>query len=157
MPDEPSNLETGHRVAAIIYGAMAGSVVLYAVAVEVVNATQAPFTGFAPHPMDPMVRYALWGVALFQAMLIGTVRRSLLTRSSSERGSSSVGKLITVAIVTAALAEIPVILGLVLFMVSGLRADFYALLALSLGLLATWFPRLDSWRQWVAEPPARGC
>ena len=64
--------------------------------------------------------------------------------------------ILLVVVAVAGLAEIPAILGLVLFMVSGLRADFYALLTLSLALLATWFPRLESWREWAAEPPARG-
>ena len=156
MRDETGHLETGRRVAAMIYGAMMGSVLLYAVAVEVVNFSQAPFSGFAASTMDPMVRYSLWGVALLQIILIGLVRRSLLAKSASAAPVASVAKLITVAIVTAALAEIPAILGLVLFMVSGLRADFYGLLTLSLALLATWFPRLESWREWAAEPPASG-
>ncbi len=158
MTDETSHLETGRRVAAMIYGAMMGSVLLYAVAVEVVNFSLAPFSGFAARTMDPMVRYSLWGVALLQIILIALVRRSLLAKSAGPASApvASVAKLITVAIVTAALAEIPAILGLVLFMVSGLRADFYGLLTLSLALLATWFPRLESWREWAAEPPASG-
>jgi hypothetical protein len=159
MTDETGHLETGRRVAAMIYGAMMGSVLLYAVAVEVVNLSQAPFSGFAGTALDPMVRYALWGVALVQVMLILVVRRTLLAKSTGPAAAAptaSIAKLITVAIVTAALAEIPAVLGLVLFMVSGLRADFYALLTLSLLLLATWFPRLESWREWAAEPPARG-
>ncbi len=156
MTDETGHLETGRRVAAMIYGAMMGSVLLYAVAVEVVNFSQAPFSGFAARTMDPMVRYSLWGVALLQIILIALVRRSLLAKSAGPSTAASVAKLITVAIVTAALAEIPAILGLVLFMVSGLRADFYGLLTLSLALLATWFPRLESWREWAAEPPASG-
>ena len=50
------------------------------------------------------------------------------------------------------LAEVPAILGLVLFMLFGLRGDFYVLLALSLALEAFFFPRLDGWRAWAAEP-----
>src|SRR5260370_4547414 len=141
MTDETGHLETGRGVAAMIYGAMMGSVLLYAVAVEVVNLSQAPFSGFAGTPLDPMVRYALWGVALVQVMLILVVRRSLLAKSPGPAPGASI------AIVTAALAEIPAVLGLVLFMVSGLRADFYALLTLSLLLLATWFPRLPCLRE----------
>jgi len=47
---------------------------------------------------------------------------------------------------------VPAILGLVLFMLFGLRGDFYVLLALSLALEAFFFPRLDGWRAWAAEP-----
>jgi hypothetical protein len=80
------------------------------------------------------------------------VRRALLTRARAEAVATQPGRLVTTAVITAALAETPAILGLVLFMVFGLRADFYALLALSLALQAVYFPRLDGWREWAAEP-----
>jgi hypothetical protein len=41
-------------------------------------------------------------------------------------------------------------------MLSGMRGDFYALFVLSLALQAVYFPRLEGWRQWAAEP-ALGC
>jgi len=72
----------------------------------------------------------------------------------SEGAAAQAGRLITSAVVTAALAEVPAILGLALFMLSGLRGDFYALLALSLALQAVYFPRLDGWREWTTEPAA---
>lgn len=145
-------IETAYRNAAIICGAMAASTVLYALVVAVISVSQAPFEGFAPSAQPSILRTALWTMALVEAALIGLVRRALLARSRSEGAAAQARRLITTAVVTAALAEVPAILGLVLFMLSGLRGDFYALLALSLALQAAYFPRLDGWREWVAEP-----
>jgi len=151
-----AGLETAYRNAAIICGAMAASTVLYALVVAVISAFQAPFWGFAPGAQPSILRSALWTTALVEAGLIGLVRRALLARSRSEGAAAQARRLITTAVVTAALAEVPAILGLVLFMLWGLSGDFYALCALSLALGAIYFPRLDGWRELAAEPAA-GC
>jgi len=152
MAKDSVGLETAYRIAAIICGAMAASTVLYALVVAVISVFQAPFEGFAPGAQPSILRTALWTLAIVEAGLIGLVRRALLARSRAEGAAAQARRLITTAVVTAALAEVPAILGLVLFMLSGLRGDFYALLALSLALQAVYFPRLDGWREWVAEP-----
>jgi F0F1-type ATP synthase membrane subunit c/vacuolar-type H+-ATPase subunit K len=152
MARDSVGLETAYRIAAIICGAMAASTVLYALVVAVISVSQAPFEGFAPSPQPSILRTALWTLALVEAGLIGLVRRALLARSRSEGAAAQGRRLITTAVVTAALAEVPAIFGLVLFMLAGLRGDFYALLALSLALQAVYFPRLDGWREWATEP-----
>jgi F0F1-type ATP synthase membrane subunit c/vacuolar-type H+-ATPase subunit K len=156
MAKDPFGLETAYRIAAIICGAMAASTVVYALVVAVISVLQAPFEGFAPSAQPSILRTALWTVALVDAGLIGLVRRALLARARSEGTAAQARRLITAAVVTAALSEVPAIFGLVLFMLSGLRGDFYALLAFSLALQVAYFPRLDGWREWTAEPAA-GC
>jgi hypothetical protein len=153
---DSAGLETAYRIAAIICGAMAASTVLYALVVVVISVSQAPFEGFAPRFQPSILRTALWTMAVVDAGLVGLVRRALVARSRSEDAGAQARRLISAAVATAALAEMPAILGLVLFMLSGLRGDFYALLALSLALQALYFPRLDGWRDWAAEP-ASGC
>jgi hypothetical protein len=150
-------LEAAYRNAVITCGAMAASTVFYAVVVAVISVSQAPFDGFAGEGFagglqPPGLRVALWAVAVFEAGLIGIVRRALLARSRAGGESAQARQLVRAAVVTSALAEVPAILGLVLFMLSGLRGDFYALLALSIALQALYFPRLDGWREWAAEP-----
>ena len=156
MARDSVGLETAYRIAVIICGAMAASTVLYALVVAVISVSQAPFEGFAPGFQPSILRTALWTYAVIDAGLIGLVRRALLARSRSEGTAGQARRLITTAVVTAAFAEVPAVLGLVLFMLSGLHGDFYALLALSLALQAIYFPRLDGWREWAAEPAA-GC
>jgi hypothetical protein len=150
-----AGLEAAYRNAAITCGAMAVSTLLYAVAVVVVSISQAPFEGFAGQ-MQSGVRLALWTSAVIVAGLIGIVRRRLLGRSPAGDQVAQARRLVSTSIIVAALAELPAVIGLVLFMLSALRADFYALFVFSLVLEAVYFPRLEGWRQWAAEP-ALGC
>jgi hypothetical protein len=154
-------LEAAYRNAAITCGAMVASTVLYAVVVAGISLTQAPFDGFAGEAfagrLEPSgLRVALWTGAVFEAGLIGILRRTLLARSRAGGVSAQARRLTRTAVITSALAEVPAILGLTLFMLSGLRGDFYALFALSIALQALYFPRLDGWRAWAAEL-APGC
>ena len=144
----PSGLEAAYRNAAITCGAMAASTLFYAAVVAVISISQAPFEGFATQSQVSTLRIALWTVAVLEAGLI-TVDE---WHERAEGAAAQAGRLITTAVITAALAEVPAILGLVLFMLFGLRGDFYVLLALSLALQAFFFPRLDGWRAWAAEP-----
>ena len=155
MATDSVGLEAAYRNAAIICGAMAASTMLYAVAVAIVSITQAPFEGFAGQ-MQPAGRGAFWAAAALVAGLIGIVRRTLLGRSPAGDEAAQARRLVSTSITIAALAEVPVILGLVLFMLSGMRGDFYILFALSLVLEAVYFPRLEGWREWATEP-ALGC
>ena len=147
-----SGLEAAYRNAAITCGAMAASTLFYAAVVAVISVSQAPFEGFAGQYQVSTLRIALWTVAVLEALLIAFARRALLTRARAEGAAGQAGRLLMTAVITAALAEVPAILGLVLFMLFGLRGDFYVLLALSLALEALYFPRLDGWRAWAAEP-----
>jgi F0F1-type ATP synthase membrane subunit c/vacuolar-type H+-ATPase subunit K len=156
-----NELATAHRNAAITCGAMAASTVLYAVVVAVISVTQAPFEGIAGEGfagrLEPSgLRVTLWTGAVLEAGLIGILRRTLLARSRSGGVSVQARQLVRTAVITSALAEVPAILGLALFMLSGLCGDFYALFALSIALQALYFPRLDGWREW-ADEPAPGC
>ena len=148
----PGGLEAAYRNAAIICGAMAASTLFYAGVVEIISVFQAPFEGFAGQSGESSLRVAIWTLAVLEAGVIGIVRRALLARARTEAAATQAGRLVTTAVITAALAEAPAILGLVLFMLFGLRADFYALLTLSLALQAVYFPRLDGWREWAARP-----
>ena len=155
MVGASASLEAAYRNAAITCGAMAASTLLYAVAAAVVSISQAPFEGFAGPAQPAGLRLALWTIAVVVAAVIGIVRKALLGRSPSGDQAAQARRLVSTSIVTAALAEVPAVLGLVLFMLSAMRTDFYALFVLSLVLQAVYFPRLEGWRQWATEPALR--
>jgi F0F1-type ATP synthase membrane subunit c/vacuolar-type H+-ATPase subunit K len=121
------------------------------VAAVIVSLSLAPFEGFVGQTMPTSLRIAIWTAAAAVAGLIGVVRRALLGRSPAGDTAGQARRLVSTSITIAALAEVPAILGLVLFMLSGLRGDFYVLFVLSLVLQAVYFPRLDGWRQWASE------
>ncbi len=156
MATDSVGLEAAHRNATIICGAMAAGTVLYALVVVAISLSQAPFEGLGGPAGPSFLRVALWTAAVAEAGLIGLARRALLARSRGEAAAAQARRLITTSVITAAFAEVPAILGLVLFMLWGLSGDFYALLALSLALQTIYFPRLDGWRERAAEP-AGGC
>ena len=155
MAGGSAGLETAYRNAAITCGAMLASTLLYPVAAAIVSLSLAPFEGFVGPVMPISLRIALWAGAAVVAGLIGVVRRALLG-SPAGNAAGQARRLVSTSITIAALAEVPAILGLVLFMLSGLRGDFSVLFVLSLVLQAVYFPRLDGWRQWASEP-ALGC
>lgn len=156
MPVGSGGLEGAYRNAAITCGAMLASTLLYPVAAAIVGLSLAPFEGFVGPAMPVGLRLTLWTAAAVVAGLIGIVRRALLGRSPAGDTAGQARRLVSTSITVAALAEVPAVLGLVIFMLSGLRGDFYVLFVLSLVLQAVYFPRLDGWRQWAAEP-ALGC
>ncbi|HZE35833.1 MAG TPA: hypothetical protein VE482_04985 [Candidatus Eisenbacteria bacterium] len=156
MAGGSAGLETAYRNAAITCGAMLASTLFYPVAAVIVSLSLAPFEGFVGPALSTGLRIALWTAAAVVAGLIGVVRRALLGRSPAGDAAGQARRLVSTSITIAALAEVPAILGLVLFMLSGLRGDFYVLFVLSLVLQAVHFPRLDGWRQWASEP-ALGC
>jgi hypothetical protein len=53
------------------------------------------------------------------------------------------------SMISAALCEVPVILGWVLFFLSGNVRDFYILLFISLVLFVLYFPRFSNWEEWI--------
>jgi hypothetical protein len=55
------------------------------------------------------------------------------------------------AILTMVLGEIPSILGLGLFLVTGSNVDFYVLLFASLLLVFMYFPRRTAWEEWSSK------
>jgi len=54
------------------------------------------------------------------------------------------------SIITFAFCEVPAVLGLVLFLIGGLRTDFYILLAISLGVKFANFPKYAEWENWAS-------
>ncbi|MCX6565278.1 MAG: hypothetical protein NTW38_02455, partial [Candidatus Aminicenantes bacterium] len=58
------------------------------------------------------------------------------------------------ALIDLVLAEIPAILGLVLFLIAGYNWDFYILLFVSLFLLFMYLPRLKNWEDILQNRPS---
>ena len=102
-------------------------------------------------PEIQILRYILYGPALFQVLTIQVLQRTLLKKAPGGELQVLAGKLSTSAIVIYALCETPAIYGLVLFLLAGLYQDFYLLLAYSLGLLLIHFPRYSRWEEWIGE------
>src|SRR2546428_10331139 len=148
-PESQRELEKAHKAAVVIGVAMIASVFIYAVIAQLIAIQNAPFEGFVKLNQIAIVRYALYAYAAFQVVCITILRRVLLKKSASDDRGASIRRLHTSTIVTYALCEVPVLLGLILVLLNGLHGDFYLLALLSLLLYLVYFPRYDAWAELI--------
>ena len=155
--DLSDELRKTFRQTVIICGAMAASLLVYAVVLEVIRATLKPFQGFLPISNSQAIRYLFYGAAVAVIILTRLLSRVLLRSGPQEGPSAFANKLARATILTAALSEIPVVLGFVFFILTGSSRDFYYLFFISLILEFMYFPRLKVWEDLVANrfPAAR--
>ena len=145
-PELPASyVETMRRRTAIIVGAFGASLVTCLVMVEVFRRSGPSPTAV---PGFDQIRIALFAVA---AVLIftSTVIKSLLLRQASADPALRLARVRTATILAAVMAELPALLGVVLFLLGGSQNDFYILAVVSLYMLVRHFPRREPWDAYV--------
>jgi len=139
------------RPAAAIGMAVVASLVLYLGLVEVLRAVYRPFRGFVQVADIQPVRYAFFGTAIIVMILIRILRPRLMRTAPQADPGVVLVRLQRTAVLTMVLGEVPGILGLVLFLLSGYNVDFYILLFASLILVFMFFPRRAAWEEWSEQ------
>jgi hypothetical protein len=135
----------------LIATAIVASLVIYLGLVEILRAVYRPFRGFATLANIQALRYAVFGAAAAVIVLIRLLRPRLLRKAPGEDAKTSLHRLQKAAIVTMVMGEIPGILGLGLFLLSGYNIDFYVLVFASLLLVFMYFPRRTAWEEWLRD------
>lgn len=135
----------------LISAAVIASLFIYLGLVEVLRAVYRPFRGFVTLANIPQLRYAVFGAAVAVIILIRLLRPRLLRKAQGEDAKTALHRLQRAAIMTMVLGEIPGILGLGLFLVSGNNIDFYVLVFASLLLIFMYFPRRSAWEEWLRD------
>lgn len=148
-----SDLRKAFQIASLINIAIVGSLVIYAVIVEIIRRQFEHFISFVDSSEFAKLRYVLYGVAIFNVFIIRIFRGMLLKKSPSDDSKALRIKLLRNSILTAALCEVPAIFGLVLFFIAGSVRDFYYLSFVSLILVFLYFPRYRNWEGWVGDQP----
>jgi hypothetical protein len=152
-----ADLKKSYLTVALIGGAMAASVIIYAVVVEIIKRT-APFPQWASvgKGMDT-VRLIFFGLGISEAVFITIMKKAGAARffPDADAGLAAVQKLWALFIVIFALCESVALLGLVLFFLTGRELDFYPFAGLSLLLFALNFPRFEQWRRLMDSGPAK--
>jgi hypothetical protein len=138
-------IHAAHRQAIIITAAIATTLPLYVVIVELLRRAQPAATPMAGIGVLRITFFALAGVFIFTA----TVAKAMFLRSASADPDARLARLRVAAVMTAAFAEGPAVLGLALFIISGQRSDFYILLVVALYLLVRHFPQREAWELFV--------
>ena len=139
------------KSATLIATAIIASLVVYLGLVEVLRAVYRPFRGFATIANIQQLRYAVFGATVAVIVLIRLLRPRLLRKAPREDAKTALHRLQRAAIMTMVLGEIPGILGLGLFLLSGYNIDFYALVLASLLLVFMYFPRRTAWEEWLRD------
>jgi len=149
--DRESDLKRVFRTTLIINGALVASLFLYALMVGLIQAQLRPFPGFASGSKPENWRYLFYGAGVGAVVLVRFIGRAMFKASPEENVPHLIARLGRATVMTAALGELPAVLGFALFLLTGFSRDFYILMFVSLFLEFMYFPRLKVWQDTVRE------
>jgi len=155
--ENQGELRKRYRVAVIIGAAVVASLFVYAVVAEIIKAQVKPFQGFVYLYNIGTLRYLFYAAAVLMVVFMRLLRAVLLRKTQADDERSLIAKLFRATILTLALCEVPAILGLVYFLLSGISMDFYFLSFVSLFLIFMYFPRYNNWEAWVSDSSQTNC
>lgn len=128
---------------------------LYALVVEILKSRLGFFAGLArPSHVRPLL-FLFYGLAIVAILVTRIVNRQLLKSGHRDIPEERILRLSRASIITAVLAELPALLGFVLFLLTGSSQDFYFLWFGSLALEFIFFPRSGAWESWLQLPTSR--
>jgi hypothetical protein len=125
------------------------SLVVYLAIAEFIRARLRPFQGFAAVGNVQQLRFLFFGGAIVAVLTIRVIRQVLLRGRTAGSVGEELRRLQRTSLVTIVLAEVPAVLGLILFLIAGRNVDFYLLLLVSIVLLFMYFPRQPAWEDWL--------
>lgn len=136
-------LKKSWQAAALAAAGIIGGIFFYTVIVELLNKT-----GYKP-PLQAAdaggAKYALYFLALSGLAVLKMAGLKLGGKKGNPE--ETIKALTTLAIVRAALCELPAVAGLLIFLLTGGRSDFYLLIIFALALEIYNFPRLAQWEE----------
>lgn len=135
------------RSATMVAAAVVASLAIYLALVEVLRSVLKPFRGFGGIASLQPVRFAAFGAGAAVVLLILLLRPRLYRRRAGEDTPAALLRLQKASVLLVVLGEVPAILGLVLFLLSGFARDFYTLLFVSIVLAFIHFPRRGAWEE----------
>jgi F0F1-type ATP synthase membrane subunit c/vacuolar-type H+-ATPase subunit K len=147
---DDQQVKTRYLTANFIGLVLIGSVFIYAVVVQVLIWTLAPFSGVAA--VSPgqarTLKYLFVALAIGHFFLIKFMQKIL--------GAGTLQRLFQAAVVTFALSEAVAIFGLILFLLTGNSMDFYLFMFLSLFYFWFFFPKYQDWEDQLRGHPPPG-
>ena len=147
--DYNQDLKKAYKTSSMLYVAFMLSLVIYLVVFEVLKARIPDFQGIMEKIDFLWLRYAFYALGLVQIFLIKFIRETATKSIKTVEARILINHLQRMSMISAILCEVPVILGLVLFFLSGNVQDFYVLLILSFVSFVMYFPRFSNWDEWI--------
>ena len=156
---ENPRLLQNYRMAAMIAAGLAVGILVYAAVVEFMLWSQPGFAGFIDGNMPAWLRPLLIALAVVLVLSSGWVRGHLLGDGAGL--DVMVGQallpqqryqvMLRAVIVALVMCEAAALCGLLLFMLSGMRLDFYGLALVALFGMRVRFPAYQQWQMWYAR------
>jgi len=143
------DLQKEIRKTTVIAWAMVASILMYAGVAEIIRMQNQPFNGFVPQALQHKDAFFLGALIAFIG--IRMVRNAILKGAASDP-VAKLNRLRTATIVSLLMTEIPALLGLVLFLMTGNTQEFRIMVALSLVAVTLYFPKLNHWQVWMRRP-----
>lgn len=137
------------KTAWIISAALLVSLLVFAGLVEFFRLSFKGYFGLALFDHIRMIRILFYMIGALEIIVIRVIRGLVLRKSRGENPRTLVQKLFRTSVISATLSEIPALLGLVLFFLTGQTRDFFILLVVSFFLIFMFFPRRQNWIDWA--------
>jgi F0F1-type ATP synthase membrane subunit c/vacuolar-type H+-ATPase subunit K len=148
-PEFKKTLMTGRLIGA----AIVSSLFLYFLVVVFLKAHFKPFLGVSRVQWLQTLRLGFFGAAAVVSILNRLINGRLLKNRIQGDFNRGLRSLFRASVISLALAEVPALIGLVLFLLRGLEMDFYVLLFVSLMLVFMYFPRQKNWEAYLQDQP----
>ena len=130
-----------NRQAKFMFASMGSSLIAYAVVANIIRQGKPVAEG----GILGMIFVAVAVMTIFAATLV----KSLLLRDAPPTGEARLARLWNATVVSAAMCELPAILGFVHVFITNRTTEFYPLLVVSAYMLARHFPRREAWETYV--------
>jgi len=146
------------KIASFIGLVQLGGLAVYLLVAEIIRAQQKPFLGFLSSSLSagnrPVIRYAVFAASIASLLFLRFIHgRSLRKLSAFDDRDKALNHLFRSAVIDVVLAEVPALLGMILFLAAGVHWDLYVLLFVSLVLLFIYLPRLKNWEDILQNRP----
>ncbi len=149
---QDDSLARAFRLQQMLAAALAAALLVYAIIVEVLS-RQSYTVGGVPDTLLHNLRFVFVFLAFAVYFVMRFGQQRILVKKPTDTRQALVAKLSLASLISLVLAELPAVLGLVLFLMSGNRRDFYPLMVISLILLYVAFPRFTIWEVWSQPRP----
>jgi len=136
--------KSSHRTALYFHLMIMGSLLIYIAVVELFGARLSPSSAHSSYLSS--LRYIFYGITIVVIFTIRRINSLFKLKPITGKIEKNLNRLLRLTIITSLLCEIPALLGLVYFLVKGIKRDFYYLLILSAVLLLLYFPRYSKWQ-----------
>jgi uncharacterized membrane protein len=146
-----ADLKKSFQTTVLVCGSVFVSLIIYAAIVEILKSRLGFFAGLTRPSETKTLFFVFYGLAIAAVILIRFLNRSLTKEKAARTPQMTLQQLSRAAVITAVLAEIPALLGFVLFLLTGSSRNFYYLLFVSLILEFIFFPRLRTWKEILGE------